>query len=569
MKSKLIKELLTVLASVKEKQGDVTLDMNEDNKESVYSELLIPLMNLTNADDVAQLHERLEFLINGDIDSSDYAELAGTLVNYILDDEENDSNFSDELQSLIVNCVAVLNSFNEMKTGSTDGKEDAFAVLNSEIIEILNKEEDNTTSEEGASDALSTDSNSEAAVPSAEEEEPVVPVEPEPEPEGDAAGGPTLSIVAAADKVDETPWTDVNKVELKNLVKAALDESEANQAVVDEVFALVKSYDKVSDWQWPHHVVVDGEVLLNAGGLKAAALFLLKPNSSKNLTTDERTAIATHLLRHYDEIQMEKPDKLAKLVEGKESTIVINIKDDELQEFGEMFKVNAEEIGTYVGLIEALLTDFVNSGVIDIESDNAESTDGVIAVKLNKRQTEEFIKYFDIISDDIVNILSSDFDSLSYKQTDSSLETRFSESTSKVETLEDTVTELTNTIETQNSKIELMKNAVIDQQLNQTKFQAIIDFIKSSETVDDTVIQFINNVIEAESDRDITYMAKIGKSFLRASSQSDLTKFVKKSSIISKFNAAEVVDLLDLIDNKESAVPSVLKTVDRLADLLD
>lgn len=575
MKSKLIKELLSVLATVKEKQSDVTLDMTEDNKQSVYSELLIPLMNLTNADDIAQLHERLEFFINGDSDSSDYAEMATTLVNYILDDDGSEANFSEELNSLVVNCIAVLNTFNEMKAETTEeGATPVLDVINAEITELLKIDdvEDETPSEDDAqgTDALSGESKNEAGTME-EEEEPEPEPEPEATPEDEGGAEPTLELIDPTSEVDETPWGEVNKVELKNVLKAALEESEGNKAVIDEVFALVKSYDKPADWQWPHHTVKDGKVLLNVNGLQTASLFLLKPNSSKNLTSDERTAIAQHLLGHYDQIKMEKPDKLNKLVEGKESTIVINIKDDELQEFGEMFKVQAEEIGTYVGLIEALLTDFVNCGIIDIESESADFDESVIAVKLNKRQTEEFIKYFDIISDDIVSILGGDFDSLSYKQTDASLDRRFNESLNRVDELTSQVSEMTNTIAEQNQKIQALSAAEAHNKLDQIKFQSIIDFVKSSENVDETVLQFIHNVIEAESQRDVTYMAKIGKSFMKASTNADLTKFVKKSGIISKFNAAEVADLLNLVDEDktESAVPSVNKNVDRLAGLLD
>lgn len=576
MKSKLIKELLSVLASVKEKQSDVALDMNDDNKESVYNELLIPLMNLTNADDIAQLHERLEFFVNGDTDSSDYAEMATTLVNYILDDDGSESNFSKELNSLVVNCIAVLNTFNEMKAEQVEeGATPILDVINAEVIELLKAddvqdEEDNKEEVENQpADVLTEGSKNEAGT--MEEEDPEEEPEPEPEaPEGEGDAEPTLELVDPTAEVDETPWGEVNKVELKNLLKTALEESEGNKAIIDEVFALVKSYDKPGDWQWPHHVVKDGKVLLNVNGLQTASLFLLKPNSSKNLTSDERTAIAQHLLGHYDQIKMEKPDKLNKLVEGKESTIVINIKDDELQEFGEMFKVQAEEIGTYVGLIEALLTDFVNCGIIDIESESADFDESVIAVKLNKRQTEEFIKYFDIISDDIVSILGGDFDSLSYKQTDASLDRRFNESLSKVDELTSKVEEMTGTIASQKQQIQSLSAAEAHNKLDQIKFQAIIDFVKSSENVDETVLQFVHNVIEAETQRDVTYMAKIGKSFMKASTSADLTKFVKKAGIISKFNAAEVADLLNLVDDKtESAVPSVNKTVDRLAELLD
>lgn len=565
MKLKLIKELLAVLNSVKETQSDVTLDMNNDNKESVYSELLIPLMALTNSDDVNKFHTTLEFLMNGNTESAEHIELCNTLVNFILDDDDSDANFSETLNSLMVNCMAVLNTFNELKD-STDKKESALVDINDELIALMN-------TLEKPEDEVKIEDNKEAGGdPSVPEEDPELDPAADPtEEEVEETEGPTLEIVGADVEVDETPWGEVNKVELKNTIKAAVDESDDNNVIVDEVFALVKSYDKIADWQWPHHIVKEGQVILNVNGLKTAALFLLKPNSSKNLTTDERTSIATHLLRHYDELKMDKPDKLNKLAEGKESCIVINIKDDEIKEFSETFKVNAEDIGTYIGLVEALLTDFVNSGIIDIESESNDFDESVIAVKLNKAQTEEFIKYFDIISDDIVSILANEYDNLSYKQTDSNIESKFQESSSRVVNLENTISDLNTTIEDQKAQLQALVNSTVDQHLTQTKFQAIIDFIKSSEGVDETVIQFINNVIEAESGRDIQYMAKIGKSFMKASANSDLNKFVKKSSIISKFKTSDVTELLDLVTGKdESAMPKTVNSnVERLSSLLD
>lgn len=568
MKSKLIKDLLAVLNGVKESQGDVTLDLNTENKESVYSELLIPLMNLTNSDSIEQLHTKLEFLVNGDSATDEHTEMCETLVKFILDDEDSDSNFSETLNSVIINCVAVLNTFNEMKE-STDKKESVFTDMDTEIVAIINTQKIETNNEEGTTDLVEDSKNEAGGDPATkEEEEPVVPAEPEVEEE--ETGGPTLTIIAAADEVDETPWNEVNKVELKNVLMEALSASDDNKAVIDEVFALVKSYDKVGDQQWPHHVVKESNVVLNVNGLKTAALFLLKPNASKNLTTDERTAIASHLLRHYDELKMEKPEKLSKVAEGKESCVVINIKDDELQEFGEMFQVNAESIGTYVGLLESMLTDFVNGGIINIESEDKDFDESMVTIKLNKAQTEEFIKYFDILSDDIVSILAGDFDSLSYKQTDSNISDKLQESSSHINTLETTIAQLNTTIEDQKAQLTELVNTTVDQHLTQTKFQAIIDFIKSSDGVDETVIQFINNVIEAENDNEIQYMAKIGKSFMKSSANSEMTKFVKKSSIISKFNTADVTELLGLTGTKnESAVPkTVNEKIDRLSDYL-
>jgi uncharacterized small protein (DUF1192 family) len=268
---------------------------------------------------------------------------------------------------------------------------------------------------------------------------------------------------------------------------------------------------------------------------------------------------------------MEKPDKLNKLASGNESTILINMKDDEMREFGEMFKVSAEDVGTYIGLIEALLTDFVNSGIIDIESDADNFDESVITLNLDKPQTEEFIKYFDLMSDDIVNILSNDLDSLSYKQTDSDLANKYQESSNEVTELKTKVVELNSEIEKQKAELQKIISNSVDNELTQTKFQAIIDFIKASEGIDETIIQFINNVIEAESKRDISYMAKIGRSFMRATANSSSTRFVKKSQILKGVNNADVSDLLDLVEgNDESASPkSVNNRVDLLSSYLD
>jgi hypothetical protein len=264
MKSKLIKELLAAITSVKETQSDVILDLNDDNKESVYDELLIPLMNLTNSDTVKQLHDKLEFLINGDVDSEDHAALSESLVNYVLDDE-SDSNFSEEVSNLVVNCMAVLNKFNELTADvDDDKKEDALAAIDTDLVDLINIEsednEDATDEESDESEDIVEDTKSEAGEMPDEEEMPEgegeeMPtegegeneMETEPEDEAEEPTGVVLEIVPTSEQVDETPWGEVNKVELKNVVMGALEQNEENKQAVDEIFALVKSYDKMGD----------------------------------------------------------------------------------------------------------------------------------------------------------------------------------------------------------------------------------------------------------------------------------------------------------------------------------
>ncbi len=159
MKSKLIKELLAVINGIKESDEKTELDLNDSNKESVYSELLIPLMNLTNSDTVKDLHTKLELIINGDADTDEHAELTESLVNYILDDDESDANFSDELNSLVVNCVAVLNQFNIMvdEIEDDDKKEDALTALNDEIIELMNSTKEDLENTDETNDTSTDD----------------------------------------------------------------------------------------------------------------------------------------------------------------------------------------------------------------------------------------------------------------------------------------------------------------------------------------------------------------------------------------------------------------------------
>lgn len=298
---------------------------------------------------------------------------------------------------------------------------------------------------------------------------------------------------------------------------------------------------------------------------------MLKPASSKNLSPEDKSTIAKHLLKHYQEVDMAAPAKLSNLSEGKESVIMINVQEDEMKEFGQIFNIGVEDVAVYVGLMESLLTDLVNSGVLNIDSDEKDLDESVISVKLNKDQTKELIEYFDVLSSDVTHIINSEFAELSYKRTDKDLNESYSEAQTKIAGLLEQVEELEQAISERNEEISNLSAAHENVNLDQSKFEAIINFVNSIENVDDTLVQFINNVVDAEDDKQIGYLSKLGGTFMRQTKQP--TKF-KKVSMLHHANSQDMETLTTLIDkkdNKESAVLSgqVNKIVDELSSLFD
>jgi hypothetical protein len=301
----------------------------------------------------------------------------------------------------------------------------------------------------------------------------------------------------------------------------------------------------------------------------------LKPSNSKNLTTDEKTAIAKHLVKHYSKNEIDAPAKLTKLSESKESPIIINVTDDEMTEFGEFFKVGAGDVGVYVGLIENLLTDLTNSGIIQLDGndDNSNYDESVISVKLNKDQVKEVINYLDIISTDVIKLLSNDFDSLSYKATDDELTTSFKEATAMVTSLKENVEELESTIAERDEEIASLKLKTDSETLNKSKFEAIINFIKTIEDVDDNILNFMESVIETNNENEINYLLKLSGNFMKQTNKPPTFKKVSMinqvdSQSLERFNNILNNDVVNQSNNESTKITDeVSKTVNSIAEL--
>jgi len=560
MKEKLLKLIMQNVITLKDNSSDIVLDLNDDNKESVYNELLVPLMTITGANSASDLRAKLDTFINGNAETSEYAEMAAKFIESLIDDMEESTNLDDEVNNLIVNCVAVLNSFNNIIEKS-DNKETSLDSITVDILTFMNTDT-NSDSNDDNNDEAGKQTQQDGGASNTNDASDAGPVS-------------SLVITSAADSVDDGSWADVNKIELKNMLKDKLDAKEQGiEDVINEVFALVKSMDNVADWQWPHHVVKDGKVLLNVNGLKTSALFLLKPASSKNLTTDQRTSIAAHILKHYKEIQMKEPDKLVLMASGKESSIIINIKEDDMKDFSETFKVPVEDIGTYIGLMESLLTDFVNSGVLNVQGDLDESNESLITLKLNKEQTEEFIKYFDIISDDVVSILSNNFMDISYKkEAVSDIEAKYLQEKDNSSALAQKLVDAEATNREMTEQLNKFINDNNIHSLNMKKFEAIINFVKSVENVDESLIQWVNNVVEAQEEKEIGYLVKLGLNFMKNTKSNNVPKFVKNMNVGVNFRTSDVDRLTDLIGddlrtNNESSNFSGKSAIDKRIEAL-
>jgi hypothetical protein len=132
--NKLLTVLIKKLNGVKESSNDVTLDFS-GNKESVYEDLLIPLMNLTKSDDLTQLHNNLNVIINESNDSEEFVTVANLLVGYLMDDNkdsDDDSDLYEEFDNLMLNCMAIFNSLNEAINDNN------ISAMNIELTEYIN-----------------------------------------------------------------------------------------------------------------------------------------------------------------------------------------------------------------------------------------------------------------------------------------------------------------------------------------------------------------------------------------------------------------------------------------------
>ncbi|NPV80736.1 MAG: hypothetical protein HPY52_10750 [Firmicutes bacterium] len=130
-------------------------------------------------------------------------------------------------------------------------------------------------------------------------------------------GGETVPKVFKISKsVSNAAWGDIDKSRIWQLLKQGIEEgAEGVAEAVREVYAIVgadinKDLTQ-ADCKLPHHEVrEDGTVILNRGGLIAAAAALAGARSEVSATPEQKAQARRHLLRHYRELEMPAPESL-------------------------------------------------------------------------------------------------------------------------------------------------------------------------------------------------------------------------------------------------------------------
>lgn len=155
------------------------------------------------------------------------------------------------------------------------------------------------------------------------------PTEPvvDPAADGGAVEDPKEDVVIVEDGLkistekSEIEWntTDIKSICASVMKDEVLGESEFKQ-MVDEVFAIARCYDVQKAWKLPHHdIIVNGKsvnVTVNEAGLRIATEALLSAKQTMITSSIEKQQAAAHLVKHFDELELEAPDSLKKVAES-------------------------------------------------------------------------------------------------------------------------------------------------------------------------------------------------------------------------------------------------------------
>lgn len=131
-----------------------------------------------------------------------------------------------------------------------------------------------------------------------------------------------LKIASAKNRVSEKAWGDVDKSAIWRRLKEALQNDEAGaKEAVREMYAVVKAVVNAdltqADCWGPHHEIIDDTLVLNRNGLFAAAQALAGARAEPDLTPEQKRSAATHLLRHYRELDLLAPESIRTLAGEK------------------------------------------------------------------------------------------------------------------------------------------------------------------------------------------------------------------------------------------------------------
>lgn len=382
-----------------------------------------------------------------------------------------------------------------------------------------------------------------------------------------------IEIVKPDVEVDTTPWIKVNKDALKKeIYDMYVNKKYSNiEEVIDEVYALVRCYDDMKCWKYPHHIIKDDKVILNINGLRTAVLFFVRMLSTNNhdYSKEEIKKMAEHFARHYKELNREIPSTLSKYLNKSEKYIMFNISDDELIEASTLFDNNLDITLSYIFAIESLINVLENTNIIDISSNYIEETIenrednelSIYTIKLTSKQLKEFMKLFDVFIEKAINIIDNktiDFN----KEIDDDYEKEYNNDLNfddylilkkQLEDIQLQVDEYTKTIsKLKQEKEELLNqlndvNKVIDElSMIEKKYNILVENILNGKVIDKTFIDMLN---EASDDFELKALSKLSESIsIRKNTTIRLTdedmKYIENNSDKEKIKNEKMMNRL-------------------------
>ena len=117
-------------------------------------------------------------------------------------------------------------------------------------------------------------------------------------------------------EISTKAWGDVDKTKLGQDL-AELGKS----SYIKEAYLVVGDVEKRSTWKFPHHEYKNGDLVVNKGGVVAAYEALQGARNNPDISAEEKTASAKHLLKHYKELKAQEmieeiPSELEDMAKG-------------------------------------------------------------------------------------------------------------------------------------------------------------------------------------------------------------------------------------------------------------
>jgi len=513
---------------------------------------VVNIMDYFDVDSIEELKEKL--------DSADEKVFNGMITYFenLFEDKLSD----EDIQTLLENIFALKNTLDIASEKDLENFVNAVnELLEDEESEIMDedetKEDENSDTTEGGQETIEEEQQEEGQENEEESEEPEAkrkckvkknkqaPEEQDAMPENKKkqkskkdemkvkteSTSDKYKIVDPKEEVSEEEWGKIDKNELRKIVIEAVKNGELDTEDVKEIFGVVKCYDKEECLKFPIRQYVEGKgFVVNVNGLRTAALFLIKPNTSKGLSKEEKKELAKFLIKYYNILNIQPPKALETLAKDMENFIIIDVKDSVVKEYANSVNSNVDDVYNAIVFIENLINEMYNKGLLEIENTDAEN----VIIELDRNTLANVIMAIENSTDSIINTLSgeelpsnangivmAELDKIRAELKDALA--KYEETKSEADMLKAKLSEYEEIINRKNQEIESLK-------LMKEKFDVLYNAVKN----DENYLYMLNTLSELSSEEEIKVFKKVTESM-----KIEQPKFRKKSLISEDFEVVK------------------------------